>query len=142
VWSTFTDKPASVPIVITGAIADRGRTVAASSAGKPTKDGEFTKLVLKQGTILADATQLGAANAAAQSPDFDEATCSGSATATAPAPIVSGTKAYAGITGSVDLTITYAFILPRASDGACDVSGVPASAFWGSLVGSGTVSFG
>jgi hypothetical protein len=143
VWAPFTQDEPGVPIVITGAIADSGKGVAANSAGKPTKNGEYVKLVLKKGTVLIDRTQLGAANAAAESPDFNDVNCSGSAVASAPVPIVSGTKSYAGITGSVAMTLTYAFILPLTSSGKCDESNVdPPVAFWGSLAGSGTVSFG
>jgi hypothetical protein len=114
-----------------------------NSAGKPTTNGTNTRLVLKKGTILTDGTQLQAALQNAQPTDFNDATCTGSVSAKASAPIISGTKAYAGITGSVDLTFEFAFIAPRTSGGKCDLSQQAKSvAQWGVITGTGTVSFG
>jgi hypothetical protein len=56
--------------------------------------------------------------------------------------LVSGTKAYAGISGTVDVIATAAFILPLTKSGQCDTSGnVNPTARWGAITGSGTVSF-
>jgi len=128
--------------VVTGAIADYGKTVRVNSAGKPDKNGVYTQIVGKQGTVLLDGTQFQAALNAAQPTDFDTVTCSGSLVASAPDRIVSGTKLYSGISGSVDVTGTVAFILPRTKSGQCDLSGnATVVAHWGSITGSGTVSF-
>jgi len=133
-------------VVITGAIGDYGKSVKASSAGKPTKNGKDTLLVLKKGTILIDATQVQSALQSVASPpaDFNDVTCSASAVASDVAvPIVSGTKAYAGITGSVTVNLTFAFFGPLKSSGKCDDSGnANPTAEFGSIVGQGTVSFG
>ena len=109
-------------VVITGAIGYYGKAVKANSAGKADNRGSYTSLVLKKGTILIDGSQLRAAVQSAQSTDFDAVTCSGSETVTAPVPIVSGTKAYAGISGSVTATATFVFIAPLTSSGKCNTS--------------------
>jgi hypothetical protein len=134
-------------IVITGAIGDYGKTVNANSAGKPAKKGSYELLDLKKGTILVNATQFNAATNNA-SPTFSAVTCSGSFLASAPAQIVSGTKAYAGITGSVTLTATYGFVGPffksGSKKGQCNTSNNAPTppGFFVSITGSGTVSFG
>jgi len=129
--------------VITGAVGDFGKGVKANSAGKADSKGNYTNLVLKKGTILVDSTQLNAVLANAQPTDFNAATCSASLTASAPVPIVSGTKAYSGITGSVTLNVLFAEIGPRTSNGACDMSNnANPIAQYGSFTGTGTVSFG
>jgi hypothetical protein len=66
--------------------------------------------------------------------------------ATAPITFVSGTGLYKGISGTVSLTETAAFILPRYTSGKnkgkCNESNSAAPlAEWGALSGSGTVSF-
>jgi hypothetical protein len=60
-------------------------------------------------------------------------------TVTAPVPILGGTGAYAGITGSFTLTESIAGVLPKTKSGACNGSvSVPLGAF-ASVTGSGTV---
>jgi hypothetical protein len=135
-------------IVITGAIGDYGRTVTANSAGKPQKNGGYELLVLNKGTILLDGTQVNAALNNANATDFSAASCSGTIIASAPAPIVRGTKAYNGITGSVSLTASFGFVGPFYTSGSkkgqCDTganSPTPPG-FFATITGSGTVSFG
>ena len=128
--------------LLTGAVGDYGKSNKANSAGKPDKNGKYNQLVLKKGTILVDRRQLVAAQNSAQPTDFNSATCSASLAVTAPVPIVSGTKAYAGITGSVTVTETVAFIGPLTKSGQCDTSAnANPVAEWGTVLGSGTVSF-
>lgn len=122
VWATENNSLTGGTAVITGAIGDYGKAVKANSAGKADNRGSYTSLVLKKGTILIDGSQLRAAVQSAQSTDFDAVTCSGSETVTAPVPIVSGTKAYAGISGSVTATATFVFIAPLTSSGKCNTS--------------------
>ena len=45
-------------VVITGAIADSGKSANANSSGKPTKKGTYKLLTLKKGSILLNTTQL------------------------------------------------------------------------------------
>lgn len=127
-------------VVLTGAVGDYGRAVNVNSAGKLNKQGPDGKFLLKKGTIILDLSQLKAAAAAAKSSDFNATTCSASVTFSAPAPIVSGTKAYARITGSLTVTETGAFVLPLKG-GKCNSSAAP-SAQWEAVTGTGSVSFG
>jgi hypothetical protein len=146
VFVTPTGNGSGGTIVITGAVGDYGKTFNANSAGKPEKKGGYEQLVLKKGTILVNGTQFNAATNNASPTDLSAVTCSGTVVASAPAPIVSGTKAYAGITGSVTLTATYGFVGPFYTSGSkkgqCNTSGngTPPG-FFASITGSGTVSF-
>ena len=84
-------------------------------------------------------------SAGTQSP-VDTTGCSQTISISAPVTFVSGTGLYAGISGSVTLTETAAFILPRypsgKNKGKCDESSAAAPlAAWAALSGSGMVSF-
>jgi hypothetical protein len=131
-------------VIITGAVAASGVSVPANSSGKPEKKGTYKLLEFKKGSILVNTSQLNKAVQAANptATSFNTATCSGYVPATAAVPIVSGTKAYAGITGSVTITITFAVVIPL-QNGKCNTSqnGPNPSAQYTSLTGSGTVSF-
>lgn len=143
VWGT----PASNgggPVVITGAIADSGKSANVNSSGKPTKKGTYKLLSLKNGTIVLNTTQLGKDLNNPNTPPrtFNSTTCSGSFAITDPVPIVSGTKAYAGISGTVNVTVTFAFVLPLTK-GKCNENTNANPVFsYGSISGTGTVSFG
>jgi hypothetical protein len=67
------------PVVLTGAIADSGKSTNANSSGKPAKKGQGTYklLILKKGTILLNTTQLGKElnNNNAQPTTFTTTTC-------------------------------------------------------------------
>jgi hypothetical protein len=131
-------------IVITGAIADSGKSANADSSGKPTKKGTYKLLTLKNGTILLNTTQLGKDLNNPNTPPttFNSTTCSGSFAVTDPVPIVSGTKAYAGISGTVNVTVTFAIVLPLTK-GKCNTNtNANPIAQYGSISGTGTVSFG
>jgi hypothetical protein len=118
-------------ILITGAIGDYGITK---------KGKNSNQAVLKKGTITVNLKQFNAATNNAN-PTINQSNCSTSFTASAPVPIVSGTGAYVGITGSFTLTAQFAFILPRTKSGSCNTSNNanPLNQY-GSVAGSGTVS--
>jgi hypothetical protein len=79
----------------------------------------------------------------AQPTDFDATTCSASVNGSAPVQIMSGTELYAGITGSVNITRSFAFIGPFKRNGQCNTSNnANPVAQWMSSTGTGTVSFG
>jgi hypothetical protein len=134
-------------IVITGVVGDYGKTVNANASGKPQKNGSYELLVMKKGNILVNGTQFNQATSNAPPTDFNATTCSGSIVAGAPAPIVSGTKAYTGITGSVTLTATFSFVGPFYTSGSkkgqCNMSnnGPNPPGFFATITGTGTVSF-
>ena len=109
-------------VVMTGTIADYGKDVATNAQGKPTAQGGYRKLELKKGTILVDVAALTkAVGQAFSDASFDTTTCSVSVTIATPVTItiVSGTKAYAGVTGTLAMTGSYALIAPRTKSGAC-----------------------
>jgi hypothetical protein len=130
VWLTPSLTGKGGKILITGAIADYGVT----------KGNGGSKAMLKKGTITVNLAQFKAAQNNAN-PQINQSNCSGSFTASAAVPIVSGTGAYAGITGSFTLNSQYAFILPKTKSGGCNTSNNanPISQY-GSVSGSGTVS--
>lgn len=99
-------------ILITGAIGDYGVTKKVKGANTA---------VLKKGTITVNLKQFNAAGNNAN-PTINPTNCSGSFTYSAPVPIVSGTGAYTGITGSFTLTGQYAFVLPKTKSGSCNTS--------------------
>ena len=57
---------------------------------------------------------------------------------TDPVPVVSGTKAYAGISGTANITITFAIVLPL-TNGKCNTNTkANPIAQYGAITGSGT----
>jgi hypothetical protein len=143
VWGTPASNGGGTTL-ITGAVADSGTSAHANSSGDPSKKGTYTLLVLKKGTILVNTTQLNKDenNASPTASTFNMTTCSGYIPVTAPVPVVKGTKAYKGISGSVSVTLTFAFVIPLEK-GKCNLSnnGPNPSAQYGSIAGTGTVSF-
>jgi hypothetical protein len=90
---------------LTGTIADYGTSVKTTAAGKPDAKGGYSEARLQSGTILLDRRPLQAAIAVGTDhAHVDLASCSLHGSATATMPIVSGTGAYAGISGSVRFT--------------------------------------
>jgi len=148
VWGTanLQGGGATSPVLLTGVIAAKGKAVSVSASGKTDKNGNYTRIVLAKGTFLVNSTQFNNGfNTTSAPPDYNSTTCSASITFTAPNPIVAGkgTGAYVGITGSVNLTIQAAFILPKTKSGSCNTSNNanPVGSF-GVITGSGTVTFG
>ena len=129
-------------ILITGAIADHGTVISTNAAKKPTAKGAYKLLRLKNGTILVDGTQLGKALTAGQPSTLNASNCSAIFGATAPVTLSSGTGAYVGISGTVTITATFAFIGPKTKSGTCTMktSAQPVGTY-SSITGSGTVSF-
>lgn len=116
-------------VVITGAIAGKGKTVKVNA--------NVVKLVFPQGTFEINATKLN--NTKTGSSSFSNTTCSGYFAATASLPILDGTGAYKRISGSVKLTFTEAAILPRLANGTCNQNANGSGISY--VVGSGSVSF-
>ena len=128
-------------VIVTGAIGDYGPAQKVNSAGKPSAKGASRKLVLKKGTIIINVSQFTAAQNNLN-PTIDNTNCSATGTIAAPVQIVSGTGAYVGITGTVNLTADVAFILPKTKSGSCDTSGNGTPlAIYQTVSGPGTVSF-
>jgi hypothetical protein len=78
-------------------------------------------------------------------PAFNTSTCSGAFTVSAPMPLGSGTGAYTGIRGSLNVHVTFAFVSPRFKSGKhkgqCNGRANPLAQM-GAISGAGRVSFG
>ena len=132
-------------ILITGVIGDYGKTVKVNKAGRPDPHGAYSELKLHKGTIVLDAAtlqkriQTGSAHA-----HLNPVSCSLEGSVTAPAPIISGTGAYAGATGMIKVTFTLAELAPTYTSGAkqgqCNTSNGPNAQF-ATIRGIGTVDF-
>lgn len=132
-------------IVVTGAIGDFGTTMNIDKNGKTDANGNYVKIILKKGTFEVDSTQLNRAANAAQ-PKVNVATCSGYLGVSDPVTLFHGTGRHAGISGTVKITESFAFIGPDYTSGAkkgqCNMSNdAQPIAQYASIVGSGTVSF-
>jgi hypothetical protein len=144
VWGTPGNGPSSGgTIVLTGAIGDSGTAGPANANGQPDPNGNFRLLALQKGTILVNNTEL---NEDSNNPNrppttFNKKTCSATFVITDPSPIVSGTGAYAGIHGSATITLSFALVF-ALTNGTCSMNSNAAPlAQYGSIAGSGTVSF-
>jgi hypothetical protein len=131
--------------LITGAIADHGTTLKIDQNGKPDPNGHYTKVTLTKGTFEIDGNALNTALSNASPTLFNQATCSVTLSATATVTLLDGTGLYKGITGTVNVTIIEAALLPRFATGKhkCNThNNAKPIAIWGSVDGSGTVQFG
>lgn len=134
----------SSPILFTGAIGDYGRAVRQNANGVANNKGDYIKFNLRQGTFVGNGTGLFTKlNKAA--PAFNNATCSGAFTVSAPVTLGSGTGTYSRIGGSLNVNLTFAFVGPRIKSGKrkgqCNANAQPLSQI-GAISGSGTVSLG
>jgi hypothetical protein len=133
-------------IVIAGAIGDYGIGVSTDADGKRDPNGDHAKVTLTKGTFVVDAVTLDVKQTKA-TPAFDPATCSAVLSTTAPVTLLDGTGLYAGISGTVDITASGIFVLPRYTSGKhkgqCNGNANPApGALFEVLHGKGTVQFG
>ncbi len=133
-------------ILITGAIGDYGKTESVNKNGTPDPNGNYGKAVLHQGTIEVNLTALNQKENNLPQTIFNLKSCSVHTSVSAPVPVVDGTGLYAGISGTLTFSTTFAFIGPRVTSGPnkgqCSKSNnAPPLAQWISVTGSGTVSF-
>jgi hypothetical protein len=138
--------PTKAKIVITGAIGDYGTTLTVDKNGKADANGAYQKVTLKKGGFWLNATALNKKLDSA-SPVVNKTTCSLLFTGSAPTTPYDGTGAYAGIGGTVKVTIIFAGIAPRFSSGAhkgqCNFGqNVNPLGQYQSITGTGTVHFG
>ena|ERR1700728_61550 len=146
VWATPIGEGAKATIVITGAIGDYGTALTINKNGKVNPNGNYVKITLKKGTFEVNSTMLNAAANNLQ-PTNNSTTCSASGSATGPVTLFNGTGLYKGIAATLNVTETFAFIGPLIKSGShkgqCNESNnAKALAQYGSIQGSGTVSFG
>jgi hypothetical protein len=139
-WITVTSSTTN-SIVITGAIGDYGTVTAVDKNGKVDgANGDYLNIALKKGSIFGDATAYYKLHP--ESPYvWNAATCAGTATATGTVKLTRGSGAYAGISGVITVTTTYA-VIAVVKNGRCDEKrGDSDAALYGTRVGTGTVSF-
>jgi hypothetical protein len=121
-------------VVLTGAITDHGT----DCQGCDLTNG-YNVLDLSKGSFEIDVSKVG--NKLDNLP-VDQTTCSSDGTVTGPVPIVpnSGTGAYQGISGALNVHVSAASVLPRLENGECDTN---ATQYPGILIvkGSGTVTY-
>jgi hypothetical protein len=124
---------------VTGVIGDYGFGITQDKNGKPDPEGDYEKVVLSHGSFIVDETGLDKALRAHANVQLNHSTCSFVFSGTGPATIGSGTGAYAGITGTVSITINVADIAPHKG-ASCNLN-VPGKGTYGTVTGTGTVSF-
>ena len=130
-------------VVLTGAVGDYGSSASVNKSGQTDQKGNYKLLKLQKGSILINVNQLNTAlnNNNAPPTTWNNSTCSGTFVVTAPVPVVSGTKLYTGVTGSVNITVQFSFVLPLTK-GKCNQNANPTSGGQsGVIMGTGTVSF-
>jgi hypothetical protein len=133
-------------VMFAGAIGDYGTTVNVDRNGKVNSNGNFVKMMLKQGTLELDVT---AVNKLLDNPPprvASSETCSVEFVASAPAKIINGTGLYKGISGTAKITVSFDGLGSRYTTGPrkgqCNEGqNTPPRAVLGSVVGNGTVNF-
>jgi hypothetical protein len=104
-----------------GGIGDFGVGRHTNASGATDPNGDFVHFTLKHGTFVADATAFfNALNHAKFS--FSKTTCSGTFGGSGSATLSDGTGQYAGISGTLQVTGTFAAVSPRLKNGKCNVS--------------------
>jgi hypothetical protein len=130
--------PTKGRILVTGAIGDYGTTVSENANGKPNPNGNFEKVTLQQGGFVVDGTALNKKLNHGH-PVQNKSNCSVSFTGTGPTTVGHGTGAYAGISGKIAITVTFAGVGQKTAKG-CKLNG-KAGHGYESITGTGTVSF-
>jgi hypothetical protein len=125
-----------------GVIGDFGKTEYVDASGHSTTSGNsYLKATLQDGTVTIKVAKL---QSKLNNPKvFNSTTCSGEFKATAAVPIIGGSGGYAGIHGSLTVTLVSDFVLPRVASGAekgqCNGNGLPRHAM-STYSGTGTAS--
>jgi len=133
-------------IVVVGAIADYGKVLTVGPNGKPNPNGHFVDVTLRKGTFKIDKTALDKASNDAPPSVASAATCSFGGSATGPITLSDGTGAYTGISGTLQVTLTFGGDGPLYTSGPkkgkCNTSdSAQPLAQFGSAIGRGTIRF-
>ena len=145
-WANANLTGATSKIVMVGAIADSGVGTSIDKNGKVDPNGSYERIVFKKGSFEADATGLDQ-NASAEPPTLNNvSTCSFAFSASGPITLSNGKGAYAGISGTLNVTEQFVGIGPRyktgKNKGACNQSdNARPIAGAGAISGTGTVAF-
>jgi hypothetical protein len=123
----------SATVVVTGPFTDYGVDKEAALDG-----GTVNEIVLKHGSFDLDIKKLDHAVVFA----VDSKTCAYIESGTGPARLLGGKGAYAGIRGTLTITVSGRGVLPTSSTGACEKSGyAPPLVAVSTAFGSGPVAF-
>jgi hypothetical protein len=133
-------------IVLAGAVGDWGKVTNIDKNGKPDENGNFVKVTLKKGTFEIDATAINKKMANPRPQIASDVTCSVAASGSGPVKLFNGTGLYKGISGTVNVTMTFTGVGNRYQSGAkkgqCEHNSNGAPLFMlGSVIGRGTVHF-
>lgn len=134
-------------IILTGVIGDYGMSTTTNKAGTPNPNGNYVKVVLQHGGFVVNMTTLNKLTDNAPPLMSNATNCSVVFGGSGPVTLSGGTGAYAGITGTIQITQKFAGIGPRYTSGPkkgqCNMtSNAQPTAFYGSITGIGKVSFG
>jgi hypothetical protein len=144
VWVT-PGKGAVDKILLTGAIGDFGTATSTTKSGKVDTNGHYVKVKLRKGGFVVNAVAFNR-RLGAKTPKVDKASCTAWLTGGGNVTLSDGTGAYAGISGTLKIETSYAFLGPLhktgPQKGKCNLadSAVPLDVFMGSIVGSGSVT--
>jgi hypothetical protein len=135
----------SQKIVFVGAIGDYGKAINVDQNGKPDPNGNFVKMKLHKGTFEIDTTVL---NKTLNNPNpqvQNQATCSAGFSGSGPVKFLNGTGLYKGISGTANVTVTFAGVGSRYKSGPkkgqCKEGDPGPRAQIGFVTGQGTVAF-
>jgi hypothetical protein len=135
----------SQKVVFVGAIGDYGKAVNIDKNGKPNPNGNFVKVKLQKGTLEIDSTALNETLNNSKPQIASDATCSAEFSGTATVKLFNGTGLYKGISGTANVTITFAGVGSRYKSGPkkgqCNHGDASQRAQYGFVTGHGTVSF-
>jgi hypothetical protein len=131
---------------ITGAIGDAGLAEPANSSGQivrgPNNNTNYRLLELSKGWILVNISEFNKVTNDSAPTSYNKSNCSIVFSGKAPVRFVHGTGAYAGITGTIELTFVFAGTSPKTSAGTCNKNANPIGPGGGynAIYGSGTVT--
>ena len=113
--------------------------------GPTRQDGNFVKVTLKKGTFEIDATTIDRKMANPHPQVQSDVTCSVSASGSGPVRLFDGTGLYKGISGTVNVTMTFTGVGGRYQSGAkkgqCEQDNGTPLAMLGAVTGHGAVQF-
>ena len=133
-------------IVLAGAIGDWGTVVTIDKNGRPNENGNYVKVSLRKGGFEIDSTALNKATANPRPQVASDRTCSVSTSGSAPVTLFNGTGLYKGISGTLNVTLSFTGVGRRYQSGPktgqCFHSdNQPPLAMLGSVEGRGTIHF-
>jgi len=104
-------------ILVTGAIGDYGKTISTDKNGKVDPNGNYQLVKLTKGTFVVNATAFDKKLSQNHGGQLNRSTCSIVFGGSGPGTVGQGTGAYAGVSGKVTITATFAGIQPRYTSG-------------------------